>query len=817
MKNWILIWFLVLFMPVMAQKEYANWYFGDSAAVSFISGSPVSIKGSNMSTIEGCSSISDENGNLLFYTNGEYVWNKEHRYMDQLFVNGLLLGGGSSTQSALIVQQPRSKQFYYIFTTNNLENVPYDYGVNYSVVDMFADSGRGSIVVKNQFLIKGSCEKIAATLADNKEDIWIAAPQLYTDTLFVFKLGKNGLSSKVIKQNTGRVMDRPGFIYNYVQGQMKFSPNGKHLVYGVGNNYYQSDEVYLFDFNTEIGLISNSRLILPRAGSYGLEFSPNSQYLFLGTRKGICQVKVSKIKPIQGVDSNFRKLVQGEPDGLQLAPDGKIYLANVGRKSLSCIENPDSFGSACTYKRDILTLDFGKCFYTLPSMVSSLVIPQPNIVTDTTCVYDSAVFYVQYKTYDSLKWDFGDGQFLQGNANTVTHKYRDSGLYQITVIGHSKGLPDTLKKQIYIHFMPRLNLGNDTILCYGDSLKLPVKSKAGIKLHWNDFTNVPNKTVKQNENVWLEYSDQFCKLKDSISVKFGNKFKVYIGNDTAFCHQFQHVLKPNKPYKTYKWNTGDSTNSITVNDKGEYILNVSDSNSCASADSVLISKIDKPKIKVIYDSVQCQKVTLQVESQKGVQFLWNDMDTSLVKSVDQKGIYIIEAKHQFCSNFDTLNLRFLSRPIFTLGSDTTLCGTKILSTNETGRFAWSTGQSTPTISVQRPGLYWLQVVRNQCAYRDSIQLSPCGNLNYFIPNSFSPNGDNKNEVFQITVDNIKEIEFTVFNRWGEIMFQSSTDVAEWDGKYQGEVCPQGVYYFYATFIAWNGQIVNEKGSINLLR
>jgi gliding motility-associated-like protein len=817
LKKLILILQFFVLGHVMAQKEYANWYFGDSAAVSFISGSPVSIKGSNMSTIEGCSSISDENGNLLFYTNGVYVWNKEHRYMDQLFANGLLLGGGSSTQSALIVQQPRSKQFYYIFTTNNLENVPYDYGVNYSVVDMFADSGRGSIVVKNQFLIKGTCEKIAATLAANKEDIWIAAPQLLTDTLFVFKLGKNGLSSKVIKQNTGRVMDRPGYSYNYVLGQMKFSPNGKHLVYGVGTNHYQSEEVYLFDFNTENGLISNSRLIQTNIMPYGLEFSPNSQYLFLGTRIGFCQVKVSKIKPIQDIDSNFRKLSLGNPNGLQLGPDGRIYHANDARKSLSCIENPDSFGSACTYKRDILTLNFGKCFFTLPGMVSSLVIPQPNIVTDTTCVYDSAVFYVQYKTYDSLKWDFGDGQFLQSKVNIVKHKYRDSGLYQITLIGHSKGLSDTLKKQIYIHFMPSLNLGNDTILCYGDSLKLLVKSKAGIKLLWNDFTNAPNKTIKQNENVWLEYSDQFCKLKDSISVKFGKKFKVYIGNDTAFCHQFQYVLKPNKPYKTYKWNTGDSTNSISVNNKGEYVLNVRDSNSCASADSVLVDKVEVPKIKVIYDSVQCQKVTLTVENQKGVQFLWNDMDTSIVKSVDQKGIYIIEAKHQFCSSFDTLDLKFLSKPYFNLGNDTTLCGSKILSTNETGRFAWSTGQSTPRISVQRPGLYWLQVVRNQCAYRDSIQLSPCGNLNYFIPNSFSPNSDNKNEVFQITVNNIKEIEFTVFNRWGEIMFQSSSDLAEWDGKYQGEVCPQGVYYFYATFIAWNGQIVNEKGSINLLR
>jgi len=802
---------------VMAQKEYANWFFGDSAAVSFITGSPVSIKGSNMSTIEGCSSISDENGNLLFYTNGEYVWNKEHRYMDQLFANGLLLGGASSTQSALIVQQPRSKQFYYIFTTNNLENVPYDYGVNYSVVDMFADSGRGSIVVKNQFLIKGSCEKIAATLAANKEDIWIAAPQLLTDTLFVFKLGKNGLSSKVIKQNTGRVMDRPGFRYNYVLGQMKFSPNGKHLVYGVGTNHYQSEEVYLFDFNTENGLISNSRLIQTNAWHYGLEFSPNSQYLFLGTRMGFCQVKVSKIKPIQDIDSNFRKLSLGIPNGLQLGPDGRIYHANDARKSLSCIENPDSFSSACVFKRDILTLNFGRCVFTLPGMVSSLVIPQPNIIADTTCVYDSAVFHVQYKTYDSLKWHFGDGQILHSKSIVVKHKYRDSGLYHITLIGQSNGLSDTLMKQIYIHFMPSLNLGNDTLICYGDSLKLQVKAKVGVKLLWNDFTNLPSKTVKQKENVWLVYSDQFCKLKDSISVAFGNKFKVYIGNDTAFCHQFQHVLKPNTTYKTYNWNTGDSTNSIAVNNKGEYILNVKDSNSCASADSVLVDKVEVPKINIIYDSVQCQKVTLTVENQKGIKFLWNDMDTSMVKSVDQKGIYIIEAKHQFCSSFDTLDLKFLSKPYFNLGNDTTLCGSKILSTNETGRFAWSTGQSTPTISVQRPGLYWLQVVRNHCSYRDSIQLSPCDDLIYFIPNSFSPNGDSKNEVFHITVNNIKEIEFAVFNRWGEIMFQSSTDVAEWDGKYQGEVCPQGVYYFYATFIAWNGQIVNEKGSINLLR
>ena len=816
MRYKLLILFLTYNLSIHGQKEYSNWYFGDSAAVSFLSGSPVSISNSKMYALEGCSSISDENGNLLFYTNGEYVWNKEHKYMDQLFVNGLLLGGISSTQAALIVQQPRSKRYYYIFTTDMLENMPYGSGVNYSVVDMYADSGRGSLIVKNQFLFKGSCEKIAATLAANKEDIWIAAPQHLTDTLFVFKLGKNGLSSKVIKQNTGRVMNRPGYLFNYVIGQMKFSPNGKHLAYGVGKGGNQTEEVYLFDFNTESGLISNSRVIQTHVSPYGLEFSPNSQYLFLGMLNDFCQVKVANIKPIQILDSNFRRISQGSPDGLQLGPDGKIYHASWNRATLSCIENPDSFNSSCVFKRDIVKLT-QKCLFGLPSMVSSLVIPEPNLVTDTTCVYDSAGFYVQYKTYDSLFWDFGDGRKAHSTLPRINYKYNDSGAYTVQVFGFRKGIIDTLKRGVYIRYFKPLFLGKDTTLCYGDSLVLQTKSKLYGRYLWSDGSTNSSLLIKQPGNYSLEVSDEFCKSKDSILVKFGTKFKVFIGNDTVFCYQFQHVLSPNKLYKHYNWNTGDSSSTIVVNKKGEYILTVLDSASCASADSIQINQLNKPKVELIYDTVNCQNIFLKLEPQKDVQYIWFDNDTAYLKKISQKGSYSIEARNQFCSTFDTVKIQYLSKPDFSLGHDTELCGNIVLSVYETGKFIWNTGQVTSSIRIDRPGLYWLQVMRNKCSFRDSIYLSPCEEVKYYIPNAFSPNGDVFNDVFKIEGEKIKWIEFTVFNTWGELIFNSNAEYAIWDGQYKGLTCPQGVYFFQAIIKGWNGQVVNEKGHFTLLR
>jgi hypothetical protein len=107
--------FFLLSSAMMAQQQNWNWYFGDGAAVNFSSGSPVAVAGCAMSTVEGCATISDAAGNLLFYTDGINVWNKNNIAMP----NGFLLNGNSSaTQSAIIVKAPCSNHLYYIFTAD---------------------------------------------------------------------------------------------------------------------------------------------------------------------------------------------------------------------------------------------------------------------------------------------------------------------------------------------------------------------------------------------------------------------------------------------------------------------------------------------------------------------------------------------------------------------------------------------------------------------------------------------------------------------------------------------------------------------------
>ena len=145
----LLILILIL-LPVIAfsQKEGNIWYFGEYAGLDFTSGSPVAITNSAMNKDEGCASICDSAGSLLFYTSGINVWNKNH----QLMSNGTgLAGHNSSTPSALIVPNSGNSSLYYIFTTDAFF---YPNGLKYSIVDMSLSSGLGAVTQKNITLTK---------------------------------------------------------------------------------------------------------------------------------------------------------------------------------------------------------------------------------------------------------------------------------------------------------------------------------------------------------------------------------------------------------------------------------------------------------------------------------------------------------------------------------------------------------------------------------------------------------------------------------------------------------------------------------------
>ena len=163
------------------QKEYNNWYFGIHAGVSFQSGMPVTLLNGILNTGEGCATISDQQGNLLFYTDGITVYDKLHNVM----TNGTsLMGNNTSTQSALIIQKPGCKTEYYVFTVYYEGNG----GLNYSIVDLEKNGGLGEVTVKNILLFDTVAEKLTAVRHNNGIDIWIIGHQYNTNEYLSFLL-----------------------------------------------------------------------------------------------------------------------------------------------------------------------------------------------------------------------------------------------------------------------------------------------------------------------------------------------------------------------------------------------------------------------------------------------------------------------------------------------------------------------------------------------------------------------------------------------------------------------------------------------------
>ena len=148
---------LTIFNVGFAQNEANIWYFGENAGLDFNSGTPMTLLDGALDTAEGCASISDISGSLLFYTDGITVWNQNHDVM----LNGSGLNGHpSSTHSAIIVPKPQSSNIYYIFTVDFEAG---SNGLQYSEVDMALDSGLGGITSnKNILLHTPSTEKITA-------------------------------------------------------------------------------------------------------------------------------------------------------------------------------------------------------------------------------------------------------------------------------------------------------------------------------------------------------------------------------------------------------------------------------------------------------------------------------------------------------------------------------------------------------------------------------------------------------------------------------------------------------------------------------
>ena len=239
---------------VFGQKENYVWYFGDNAGIDFNSGIPVALPYNPMIQLEGCATISDGNGNLLFYTNGLNAWNRNLIQMP----NGDSLGGEfSSTQSTLIVQKPGSNLLYYVFTVGGQFSSNLNF--SYSIIDMSLNSGNGDVTIKNNLIDTLVSEKLTGVKCSNDSDVWIMVHGVNNNNFYCYKLTSGGLIAPPVVTSIGPVIPNLSINKDLI-GYMKFSADGTKIAYAANETSY----IDLFDFNSATGVVTNEKyLTLP--------------------------------------------------------------------------------------------------------------------------------------------------------------------------------------------------------------------------------------------------------------------------------------------------------------------------------------------------------------------------------------------------------------------------------------------------------------------------------------------------------------------------------------------------------------------------
>lgn len=465
MKHIVII-FLLISNFLISQNELNQWRFGRNCGLDFNSGNPIPVSGSAMNTMEGVSSIADASGNLLFYTDGVNVWNRNNLIMP----NGTgLLGHASSSQSSVIVQRPLNTRYYYVFTVSfqNANN-----GVRYSIVDMNANGGLGDIITKNVLLHDKTSEKICIVRHCNNIDFWVVTRDVGR-SFRTWLVTNSSISSPVISNISAYTVidDITTSQSSSKLGQLKANMQGNRL----GVCYYDPINVVTTAvFNNSTGVVSNEITLSTGAVKtkpYGCEFSPNGSVFYVGYNSG--QV-LHQYNLCVGTPSISRLALATTAVGFftgsfQLATNGKIYFCRqdpMGTLStLSVINDPDVVGPGCNLSLWTVPTNCSTTFG-LPNNAQYYLKPYKVPFTHTkTC--NTVNFYLPTMNSTNclsninlldVQWDFGDGQ--TSNLNNPVHTYINPGFYNVNLYLTFNCYKDTINSIILINFI-NVNLQTD--------------------------------------------------------------------------------------------------------------------------------------------------------------------------------------------------------------------------------------------------------------------------------------------------------------------------------------------------------------------
>lgn len=442
-----------------------------------------------------------------------------------------------------------------------------------------------------------------------------------------------------------------------------------------------------------------------------------------------------------------------------------------------------------------ITAGIRGCSGLLDSFYIKATMPQQavNLGSDQIICPNNSIILNAHNGYSSYLWQDG----TVDSVLTVSQP----GIYYVTVMDECANV---FSDTVIVSAPPldSFNAGPDRVKCNFDTLQLTAMP-GFLNYTWSNNYNINTlvgQTVIVNPSMDTAYyvkaeNSSGCFFYDTVYIFVHHSPSIDLGPDIQICRGDSALFHAGAGFQSYQWSNGFNTEQISVGIPGQYTVVATTAEGCKSLDTVkILSFFPKPVVLLNKDTAFCMNSEKTLFAGNFNSYFWNTGDTTASISINTPGTYTVTVIDvNGCMAMDSTVLKSLyAPPIEFLPGDTFICKYDKLELNPISSsfnyVLWSTGSSSPSITITQPGIYWLEVKNNYgCLGRDSIIVNSKDCLfGFYIPNAFTPNNDNKNDFFRpLLFGQVVDYQFLIYDRWGQLVFHSNNPQVGWDGSRNG--------------------------------
>tara|TARA_Y100001954_G_C15786861_1_gene592956 strand:- start:631 stop:2103 length:1473 start_codon:yes stop_codon:yes gene_type:complete len=470
-------------------------------------------------------------------------------------------------------------------------------------------------------------------------------------------------------------------------------------------------------------------------------------------------------------------------------------------------------------------VNWGKCITKDTTSIVFDSVPVVDLGDDIQiCQGNSVSLDAQNSELDFL-WNTGD--------TSQEIEVFSSGIFGVEAI-NSNGCIGSDSILVKINPLPIVRLGNDTVLCSGQIYLLNAENQ-GANYLWSSGESSQTISVSEvGEYIVFVTDDNGCSSSDTVEVAFNELPEVYLGEDTTICEYQSIILNAQNEGLYFSWNDGSELQSIEVSDNGLYAVEVRDSIGCLCTGEIYITKeiLPDPFLKKEYQICEGTSIFLTPDpGYESYQIFWeNNMQSSKIEAFET-GEYISYIQSLHCKDTFVVKVEKIDTPdaeIVDLRGEDKYCFDlestilKVYSSESNLDYDWNGLSRDEDLEIIEEGTYQVYVTNDYCtsSYEYSIKEYCEGKL--YLPNSFTPNNDGLNDYFTPVINEyITNYDFRIYNRWGELIFQTTQMNQGWDGRVNSQIAEIDAYVYKIRYqyLSETGGAKNESlvGTVLLMR